>query len=74
MADSDSEIELNRQHNDTEMEEDRPGTNSGELDQQQEHDIHDGAASVCHPLTIYLNWKTPLNKSHNRDLLWRAST
>ena len=46
MADSDSEIELNRQHNDTEIEEDRPGTNSGELDQQQEHDIHDGAASV----------------------------
>ena len=46
MADSDSEIELNKQHNDTEIEEDRPGTNSGELDQQQEHDIHDRAASV----------------------------
>ena len=46
MADSDSEIEFNRQHNDTEMEEDRPGTCTEELDQQQEHDIHDGAASV----------------------------
>ena len=46
MADSDSEIEFNRQHNDTEMEEDRPGTNIEELDQQQEHDIHDRAASV----------------------------
>ena len=46
MADSDSEIEFNRQHNDTEMEEDRPGTDTEELDQQQEHDIHDRAASV----------------------------
>ena len=46
MADSDSEIEFNRQHNDTEMEEGQPGTNTEELDQQQEHDIHDRAASV----------------------------
>ena len=46
MADSDSEIDFNRQHNDTEMEEDRPGTNIEELDQQQEHDVHDRAASV----------------------------
>ena len=46
MADSDSEIEFNRQHNDTETEEDRPGTNTEELDQQQEHDIYDRAASV----------------------------
>ena len=46
MVDSDSEIEFNRQHNDTEMEEDRPGTDTEELDQQQEHDIHDRATSV----------------------------
>ena len=46
MADRHSEIELNRQHNDTEIEEDRPGTDSEELDQQQEHDIHDREASV----------------------------
>ena len=46
MADSDSEIEFNRQHNDTEMEEDQPGIDIEELDQQQEHDIHDRAASV----------------------------
>ena len=45
MADSDSEIEFNRQHNDTEME-DQPGTDTEELDQQQEHDVHDRAASV----------------------------
>ena len=45
MADSDSEIKFNRQHNDTEME-DRPGTNTEELDQQQEQDIHDRTASV----------------------------
>ena len=45
MADSDSEIEFNRQHNNTEME-DRPGTDTEELDQQQEHDIHARAASV----------------------------
>ena len=46
MADSDSETEFNRQHNDTEMEEDQPGTDTEELNQQQEHDIHDRAASV----------------------------
>ena len=46
MADSDSEIEFNRRHNDTEMEEDQPGTHTEELDQQQQHDIHDRAASV----------------------------
>ena len=46
MADSDSEIEFNRRHNDTEMEEDQPGTLTEELDQQHEHDIHDRAASV----------------------------
>ena len=46
MADSDSEIEFNTQHNDTEMEEDQPGADIEELDQQQEHDIHDRAASV----------------------------
>ena len=46
MPDSDSEIEFNRRHNDTEMEEDQPSTHSEELDQQQEHDIHDRAASV----------------------------
>ena len=46
MADSDSEIEFNRRHNDTEMEEDQPGADIEELDQQQEHDIHDRAASV----------------------------
>ena len=46
MADnSDSEIEFNRQHNDTEME-DQPGTDTEELDQQQEHYVHDRAASV----------------------------
>ena len=46
MADSDSGIEFNRQHNDTEMEENRPGTDTEELDQQQEHDVYDRAASV----------------------------
>ena len=46
MADSDSRIVFNRQHNDTEMEEDRSGMDIEELDQQQEHDIHDRAASV----------------------------
>ena len=46
MADSDSEKEFNRQHNDTEMEEDQPGMDTEELDPQQEHDIHDRAASV----------------------------
>ena len=45
MADSDSRIVFIRQHNDTEME-DQPGTDTEELDQQQEHDIHDRAASV----------------------------
>ena len=45
MADSDSEIEFNRQHNDTEME-DQPAIDIEELDQQQEHEIHDRAASV----------------------------
>ena len=45
MADSDSEIVFNRQHNDTEME-DQPGTDTEELDQLQEHDVHDRAASV----------------------------
>ena len=43
MADSDSRIVFNRQHNDTEMEEDQPGHDNEELDQQQEHDR---AASV----------------------------
>ena len=42
MADSDSGIEFNRQHN----EENRPGTDTEELDQQQEHDVYDRAASV----------------------------
>ena len=46
MEDSDSEIELNRQHNDTVIEEDQPGTDTEDLDQQQEHDVHDRAASV----------------------------
>ena len=46
MADSDSRIVIIRQHSDTEMEEDQPGTGIEELDQQQEHDIHDRAASV----------------------------
>ena len=46
MADSDSEIEFNKQHDDTEMEEDRPGTDTEELDQQQEHDVHVRSASV----------------------------
>ena len=46
MADSDSEIEFNRQHNDAEIEEDRQGMDTEELDQQQDHDIHDRAASV----------------------------
>ena len=45
MADCDSEIVFNRQHNDTEME-DQPNTDTEELDQQQEQDIHDRAASV----------------------------
>ena len=45
MADSNSEIEFNRQYNDTEME-DRLRSDTEELDQQQEHDIHDRAASV----------------------------
>ena len=46
MADSDSEIEFYRQHNDTEMEEDRPGADIEELNQQQVHDVHDQAALV----------------------------
>ena len=46
MADSDSEIEFNRRHNDTEMEENRSGVDIEELDQQQEHDVYDQAASV----------------------------
>ena len=46
MADSDSRIVFNRQHNDREMEEDQPGTDTEDLDQQQEHDVHDRAASV----------------------------
>ena len=45
MADSDSEIEFNSEHNDTEME-DQPVTDTEELDRQQEHDVHDRAASV----------------------------
>ena len=36
MADSGSRTVFNRQHNDTEMEEDQPGTNNEELNQQQE--------------------------------------
>ena len=38
MADSDSEIEFNRQHNNREMEEDRPVTDTEETIQQQECD------------------------------------
>ena len=45
MADSDSRKVFIRQHNDTEME-DQPGTDTEELDQQQEQDVHDRAASV----------------------------
>ena len=41
MADNDSRIVFNRQHNDTEMDEDQPGTAIEELDQQQEHAVHD---------------------------------
>ena len=73
MAESDSEIVFNRQHNNTEME-DQPGTDTEELDKQQEHDGHDRAASVLSSIDIDQNWKTPLNKSHNQDLLWREST
>ena len=46
MADSDSEIEFNRQHSNREMEEDRPATDTEEIIQQQEHDEPDRAASV----------------------------
>ena len=46
MADSDSEIEFNRRHNDTEMEEDQPGADIEELDQQQEHDIYTWEGSI----------------------------
>ena len=52
MTESDSEIVFNRQHNDTEMEEDQPGTDTEELDQQQEHDIHDRAASVLSSIDV----------------------
>ena len=41
MADSHSEIEFNRHHNDTGIEEDQPGTDTKVLDHQQEHDVHD---------------------------------
>ena len=51
MADSDSRIVFNRQHNDTEMEEDQPGHDNEELDQQQEHDR---AASVLSSITDIL--------------------
>ena len=51
MADSASEIVFNRQNNDTEME-DRPGTDIEEVDQQQEHDLHDQAASVLSSIDI----------------------
>ena len=46
MADCDSEIEFNTQHNNREMEEDRPLTDTEEIIQQQEHDELDQAASV----------------------------
>ena len=46
MSNSDSRIVFIRQHNDTEMEEDQPGTDIEQLDQQQEHGVHDRAASV----------------------------
>ena len=46
MADSDSEIEFNRQHNNREMEEDRPATDTEEIIEQQEHDELDRAAAV----------------------------
>ena len=74
MADSDSEIEFNRRHNDTEMEEDQPGADIEELDQLQEHDIHDRAASVLSSIDHYLKSKTTLHNSQDQDLLWRAST
>ena len=73
MADSDSEIVFNRGHNHTEME-DKPGTDTEELDQQHDMMHTTGQHQCCHPSTIYLTWKTPLNKSHNQDILWRVST
>ena len=50
MADSDSEIEFNRQPNNQEMENDRPDTDTEEQDQEQENDMHDRAASVLSSL------------------------
>ena len=45
MADSDSEIEFNRQHNNIKMEEDRPVTDTEEIIQKQEHDELDRVLS-----------------------------
>ena len=50
MADSDSEIELNRQPNTQEMENDWPDTDAEEQDQEQENDMRDRAASVLSSL------------------------
>ena len=70
MADSDSEIEFNRQHDDTEMEEDRPGADIEELDQQQEHDIHDRAASVLSSINDIPELEdTPVQEPQSRPTL-----
>ena len=74
MADCDSEIEFNRRHNYTEVEEDQPGADIEELDQQQEHDIHDRAASVLSSIDHIPEIEATLQNSQDQDLLWRAST
>ena len=46
MADSDSEIEFNRQLNNQDMENDRPDTDTEEQDQEHENVMRERAASV----------------------------